>query len=95
MKINVISNDGTRVKDFIDIYYLLNEYSVEHLLENYNAKYKLRNALHALKSLNYFEEVDTNDWPELIVEKDLNWLKVKKKIDEACRAYTRSIRIGK
>jgi len=32
MKINAISGDGTRSKDFIDVYFLLKEFSFENLL---------------------------------------------------------------
>jgi hypothetical protein len=74
MKINSVANDGTRVKDFIDLYFLIteHEYSVERLLSNYKAKYSQRNALHALKSLSFFEDVDETDWPELNNKKDIN-----------------------
>ena len=92
MKINAISNDGTRVKDYIDVYFLLQDYSIGQLLENYQAKYELRNTLHALKSLNYFDEVDTVDWPELIKEKGLTWEHIKKKIDRACMLYVGELR---
>jgi hypothetical protein len=93
MKINSIANDGTRVKDFIDLYFLLteHEYNVEKLLGNYKAKYSRRNVLHALKSLYYFEDVDLNDWPELNREKNLNWDKIKKILGSACEEYTRKI----
>ena len=51
MKVNSIANDGTRVKDFIDLFFLVSEhdYKIEKLLNNYEAKYTQRNAMHALK----------------------------------------------
>ncbi|MCK4746734.1 MAG: nucleotidyl transferase AbiEii/AbiGii toxin family protein [Bacteroidales bacterium] len=91
MKINAISNDGTRVKDFIDIYFLLQEFSISQLLENYKTKYELRNALHALKSLNYYDEVDTVVWPDMIKEKGLTWKQVTNKIDSALNRYFKSL----
>ncbi|MEN8229943.1 MAG: nucleotidyl transferase AbiEii/AbiGii toxin family protein [Bacteroidota bacterium] len=92
MKINAISNDGTRVKDFIDLYFLLQEFSIGQLLENYQGKYELRNVLHALKSLNYFNEVDTAEWPGLIKEKGLTWAQVKNRIDQACMLYIAALK---
>ena len=76
MKVNSIANDGTRVKDFIDLYFLLSEhdYKVEKLLNNFQAKYTRRNAMHALKSLNYFEDVNLADWPELLKNPSLTRL---------------------
>jgi len=91
MKVNAIANDGTQVKDFIDLYFLLQEYSIGQLLDNYQAKYKLRNALHALKSLNYFNEANISAWPEIIKEKKVTWEKVTGVIDSACRLYFNTI----
>jgi hypothetical protein len=93
MKINSVANDGTRVKDFIDLYFLIaeQEYNVERLLRNYKAKYSHRNVLHALKSLSYFEDVDYNDWPELTMRNDLSWDKIQKVLGNACEEYIRKI----
>ena len=93
MKVNSVANDGTRVKDFIDLYFLLteHEYDVERLLRNYKAKYSQRNALHALKSLSYFEDVDLSAWPELNKKKETNWDEIQEVLDNACEEYIRKI----
>jgi hypothetical protein len=93
MKVNSVANDGTRIKDFIDLYFLLaeHEYNVERLLRNYKAKYSQRNALHALKSLCYFEDIDLNDWPELHKKKELSWHEIQEFIGNACEEYIRKI----
>ncbi len=93
MKINSVANDGTRVKDFIDLYFMLNEneFNVEKLLKNYNAKYSHRNALHALKSISYFEDVDVSDWPEMIKHKDISWNEIQEILGNACEEYIRKI----
>jgi hypothetical protein len=93
MKVNSVANDGTRVKDFNDLYFLLadHEYKVERLLRNYKAKYSQRIAMHALKSLNYFEDVDVSDWPELIKRKDISWDEIQKFLNKVCELYIRKI----
>lgn len=93
MKVNSIANDGTRVKDFIDLYFLLSEhdYKVEKLLNNFQAKYQQRNAMHALKSLNYFEDVNLADWPELLKNKELSWKEIRNCLDKACKDYIKTI----
>jgi len=93
MKVNSVANDGTRVKDFIDLYFLLteHEYNVERLLRNYKAKYSKRNALHALKSLSYFEDVDLSAWPELNKKKDISWDEIQKILGNNCEEYIRKI----
>ena len=93
MKVNSVANDGSRVKDFIDLYFLLVEhkYNVEKLLKNYKAKYTQRNALHALKSLSYFEDVDLNDWPQLLKRKSTSWDEIQNRLSKACDEYIRMI----
>lgn len=76
-------------KDFIDLYFLLTDhnYDVERLLSIYKTKYSHRNALHALKSLNYYEDVDLSDWPDLIKRKDTSWNEIMEAINRACEFY--------
>ena len=76
--------------DFIDLYYLLHDFDVEQLLKNYGEKYQLRNAMHALKSLNYFDDVITEDWPEIIRDKELKWDTIMEKIDDSCYQFIKS-----
>ena len=81
MKLNAIAGDETRSKDFIDVYFILKQYSIKEILDFYSIKYETRNLLHVIKSLNYFDDVDILDWPEMLHEKDLTLLKVKQTIE--------------
>jgi Nucleotidyl transferase AbiEii toxin, Type IV TA system len=87
MKLNAVSNDGSRVKDFIDLYYLLDLFEMEAVLSFYQHKYELRSSLNVLKSLNYFNDVNLDEWPVLIADKDLKWKDVKDRIDRSCKQY--------
>ncbi|MEI6576810.1 MAG: nucleotidyl transferase AbiEii/AbiGii toxin family protein [Bacteroidota bacterium] len=80
MKLNAISVSGQRVKDFIDIYYLLEKYSIEEMLGFYKKKYAQYNEVNVLKSLCWFEDVDLSDWPVLLKNPKLTWGTIKKKI---------------
>ena len=91
MIVNAVSNDGTRIKDFIDIYFLLEIYSLEDILTFFSKKYKLRNSLHALKSLTYFQEVNLSDWPVIITNDKLSWKEICNRIEAACRQYVESL----
>lgn len=82
MKLNAIAGNGTRSKDFIDLYFLLKEYSVSQLLSFYSQKYNTRNTFHVVKSMVYFDDVSLQDWPLMVVEKDLNLKKLKKAIEK-------------
>ena len=61
------------------------------MLGFYQTKYNDRNTFHALKSLNYFDEVDLADWPQQIKNKKLTWNKIKTTIDKHCKAYIKSM----
>jgi hypothetical protein len=91
MKLNAISVSGQRLKDFIDIYYLLEEYSVEEMVSFYRMKYSQYNEVNVLKSLTWFEDVDLSTWPVLIKTPKLKWETVKKRILKATNTYLKFI----
>lgn len=80
MKVNAITGDGTRVKDFIDIYFLLKDFSFADIIGFYKTKYHARNDFHAIKSLTYFDEILTEPWPKMVREKNLNLEELKNEI---------------
>ncbi|MFU8844816.1 MAG: nucleotidyl transferase AbiEii/AbiGii toxin family protein [Bacteroidales bacterium] len=82
MKVNAITGNGTRVKDFIDIYFLLKEFSFSEIIGFYKKKYDSRNDFHAVKSLTYFEDIDADVWPKMVLEKTLKLSEIKKVIIE-------------
>ena len=89
MKLNAISTSGQRSKDFIDIFYLLQNYDLGSMLGFYQKKYKQENTGHILKSLVYFEDVDLADWPVLIDNPKLKWVDVRKRIEKVVMEYSR------
>lgn len=89
MKLNAISTSGQRVKDFIDIYFLLDKYDLKAMLDFYSKKYNQQNDLLILKSLIYFDDVQESEWPVLIKEPGLRWKDVKRKIQRKVIDYSR------
>ena len=87
MKLNAIAVSGQRSKDFIDIYYALEKFSLKQMLTFYQTKYSQNNDNHILKSIVYFEEVELADWPIVLNNPKLLWAKVKKRIEEAVINY--------
>ena len=87
MKLNAITSSGQRVKDFIDVYYLLHEFTLSEMIGFYNTKYKQYNDVNVLKSITYYNDVDLVDWPQLIDNPLLKWDDVKKRILKATRNY--------
>lgn len=80
MKVNAITGNGTRSKDFIDIYFLLQEFSFAEIVSFYMKKYGNRNEFLAIKSLTYFNDISYDDWPHLILEPNLTKEKIMKTI---------------
>jgi hypothetical protein len=84
MKLNAISTSGQRSKDFVDIYFVLEnkEYSLGDMLKFYQEKYNQHGDMHVLKSLIYFDDVDLSDWPVLLRNPQLKWSEVMQKIED-------------
>lgn len=87
MKLNVISGSGQRVKDFIDIYYLLQKFSIKQMIGFYKEKYKQYNEVSVLKSLVYFDDIDFSDWPKIIAEPLLKWNTIKAELEKSVKEY--------
>jgi len=82
MKLNAISNSGKRLKDFIDVYFLLEHFSLKEMIEFYTIKYPRFNPLIALKAINYFEDIDPAiDPPKLRAKLPLS--EIKKRIQDS------------
>ena len=64
MKVNAIEGRGTR-KDFIDIYFLLQHYSLNEILGFYQEKYPEHSLFRALMSLTYFEDAEKQMMPKM------------------------------
>ncbi|WP_158799433.1 nucleotidyl transferase AbiEii/AbiGii toxin family protein [Pedobacter sp. L105] len=86
MKINAIVNSGQRIKDFIDIHYLLKEMPLADIMNYYCSKYPDVNPNVAKSSLLYHNDVDLTV-PVLLTDGKLKWLDVQKSISKAVMDY--------
>lgn len=91
MKLNAITGNGTRSKDFIDIYFILKNYTVEDIIGFYKKKYESRNLFHVIKSLNYFDDIEIQDWPKMIMEPNLSLDEVKKTITQGVKTFSENL----
>lgn len=66
MKINAIIGRGTR-KDFVDLYVLLQRYSLKEIMEYYHIKYPDYSEYRALLSLTYFDDADQQSMPIMFI----------------------------
>ena len=79
MKLNAIAGRGSK-KDFIDLYFLLNQFSLEEILLFYEKKYFDGSIFMVQKSLTYFDDANSQLQPKMF--KDFNWETCKQKIIE-------------
>ena len=79
MKLNAIAGRGSK-KDFIDLYFLLNEFSLRDILSFYEEKFSDGSVFMVQKSLTYFEDADIQLQPKMFL--DFNWETCKQKIIE-------------
>ena len=79
MKLAAITNRGSK-KDFIDLYFILQEFSFEKILDFYSDKYPDSSKFMLLKSLSYFDDAEEDSMPFMI--KDIKWKKVKDYISQ-------------
>ena len=86
MKIAAIIGRGTK-KDFIDMYFLLRQYSLKEILDLYLQKYPDGSLFIALKSLSYFEDAESNPMPAMF--EDVKWPEVKAYISESISTMVR------
>lgn len=84
MKVNAIIGRGTR-KDFIDLYVLLQHYSLLEIMAFYKQKYPEFSEYRALLSMTYFEDAEMQDMPKMFI--DTSWDSMKSTIIEAVKAY--------
>ncbi len=83
MKLNAVCTNGQRVKDFIDIFYILQQIQLPEMIRFYKTKYNQTNDINVLKSLVWFDDVDLADWPVMIKDPQLTWNKIKKTISDS------------
>lgn len=62
MKLSAINGQGAK-KDFVDVYFLLERFSLKEMISLYMKKYKIQNSFQIIKSLLYFSDVDIEPDP--------------------------------
>ncbi len=81
MKLAAINNRGAK-RDFYDLYFLLQHYSLRQLVEFFAKKFKITSLFSLYMSLTYFNDAEIEAEPILIKDKNLGWPQVKKFIEQ-------------
>lgn len=84
MKINAIIGRGTR-KDFVDLYVLLQHWSLKEIMTFYHTKYPDYSEYRALLSLTYFDDADQQSMPIMFISD--KWEDMKLTIIDNVKQY--------
>jgi predicted nucleotidyltransferase component of viral defense system len=84
MKLEAIGNRG-RKKDFIDIYSLLQHFSLEQMFDCYGKKYSPTSLFHIGRSLTYFVDAEEDPMPKMFI--DVSWEDIKSTIRETIKNF--------
>ena len=84
MKLNAIIGRGSK-KDFIDLFFILKNYSLATLMDFYTKKYNDGSTFLVLKSLTYFEDADMEEMPFMF--NNIDWQTIKGNIKKAHADY--------
>ncbi|MCC9073291.1 nucleotidyl transferase AbiEii/AbiGii toxin family protein [Flavobacterium sp. F-65] len=79
MKLHAIFQNGTRIKDFVDMYFLLEHHPLKTYLDAYQNKYNGNPAL-ASHSLLHHENIDHEEKVKLLKGKETNWNKMNQRL---------------
>jgi predicted nucleotidyltransferase component of viral defense system len=77
MKLNAIAGRGS-VKDFIDLYVLLEQFTLREMLNFYNEKYQDGSEFMVIKSLTFFDDAENEELPHLFIH--TSWAEIKQQI---------------
>lgn len=86
MKLSAITNRGTK-KDFIDLFFLLNIFSLEEMLDLYKEKYASGAIFNVIRSLSYFNDADAEPMPKMLTP--CEWTEAKNIIVQAIQHFTK------
>lgn len=84
MKLNALTNRGAK-KDFYDIYFLLREMRLEHMLELYCTRFGQSDPISVVRSLDCFADADKHIDPYCI--EPVTWAEVKDTIRKEVRIF--------
>ncbi len=90
MKIHALEDRGTK-RDFVDVYFLTKEFSLEQMFKFYDQKYHCLDdhLFHIIKSLNYFADADSieDKTPKMLerIPWEKTWMQIKDFFDRETR----------
>ena len=93
MKMSATGTRGNEAKDYVDLYYLLKEFKIDTIINNFKKKYQTHDILHYQRSMIYFDDVPENSWKSIKMIKDtLSVNDIKSTLKKAVIEYEKIIK---
>lgn len=84
MKLHAIHQSGTRYKDFVDMYFMLEQEPLKFYLQAYQRKYD-KDPYWACRGLNTYDKITTFEGVDMLKEKEQNWKNIQKRLELAVK----------
>lgn len=84
MKLSAIADNGSRLKDFIDVAYLSTYLSLADMLQAYEVKFPNSTGIRPIKGLTFFNDIDFDE-PIHLIGNTYNWKYVAKRLTDMVR----------
>lgn len=88
MKLSAIADNGSRLKDFVDIAFLSTRLSFYSMLKLYERKFPDSNVIRLLKTITYFEDIDFDE-DIMILNSKYDWELIEKRLVEMTKEQTK------
>ena len=88
MKLSAISDNGSRLKDFIDIAYLSTLVPFREMLACYSRKFPQSNAIIPLKAITYFDDIDFEE-SVILLSDEFQWDRIAKRLTDMVKDQSR------
>lgn len=88
MKLSAIADNGTRLKDFIDVAYLSQYLSLKEMLAAFEIKYPLTNPYRALKGITYHDDIRFSERIDLL-GKEFQWQDISARLADMTSEETK------
>lgn len=85
MKLSAIADDGSRLKDFIDIAFLSTRFPFNSMLRLYERKFPNSNLIRPFKAVTYFEDIDFSEDIMMLNGKH-DWKLIEKRLVEMTKS---------
>lgn len=79
MKLSAIADNGSRLKDFIDIAYLSKQYSFSSMLKFYADKFPDANVIRPLRAVTYFGDIDFQE-NVVMMQGKFDWKPIERRL---------------